>query len=124
VYGDEPHQEAMEFLSLGKKPSRHHKDENKKDKAKGAQSRPGSPLKRKDSVNKKSTADMMSKTSSCHSSTAALSKDHIDHDWDRNKSSLGFQSKGFPHECDDDEQKKKKKEDHPIVKYIKFQVII
>ena len=50
IYGDEPHQEALEFLSYSKK-SRHHKDE-KKDKSKG-QSRPGSPLRRRDSLARK-----------------------------------------------------------------------
>lgn len=51
IYGDEPqHQEVDEFLSFSKK-SRHHKDHDKKEKAaKGAQSRPGSLLKRRESV--------------------------------------------------------------------------
>jgi hypothetical protein len=35
---------------------------------------------------------------------------------------MGLQSKHFPNECDGDENKSKKKEDHPMVKYIKFQV--
>ncbi|XP_046453317.1 protein unc-80 homolog isoform X4 [Daphnia pulex] len=127
IYGDEPqHQEVVEFLSFSKK-SRHHKDHDKKEKAsKGAQSRPGSPLRRRESVaNKKerSTNDLLSKASSCHSSSAALSRDQIEHDqWDRNKV-MGLQSKHFPNESDGDENKSKKKEDHPMVKYIKFQVM-
>lgn len=68
---------------------------------------------------------MLSKASSCHSSTAALSRDHIDHEhWDRSKISVSIQGgKGFPHEMDNDEQKVKKKEEHAMVKYIKLQVI-
>jgi hypothetical protein len=70
----------------------------------------------------RSTNDLLSKASSCHSSSAALSRDQIEHDqWDRNKV-MGLQSKHFPNECDGDENKSKKKEDHPMVKYIKFQV--
>jgi hypothetical protein len=52
IYGDEPQLEAVELMSFSKK-ARHHKDDNKKDKIKGAQSRPGSPLKRKESIAKK-----------------------------------------------------------------------
>ncbi|XP_045030143.1 protein unc-80 homolog isoform X4 [Daphnia magna] len=128
IYGDEPqHQEVVEFLSFSKKP-RHHKDHDKKEKinAKGAQSRPGSPLRRRESVaNKKerSTNDLLSKASSCHSSSAALSRDLIEHDqWDRSKV-MGLQSKHFPNESDAEEHKTKKREDHPMVKYIKFQVM-
>jgi len=70
---------------------------------------------------------MLSKNSSCHSSSAALSRDHIDHDHvgDRSKVSgfMSFQSKMFPHESDGDEHKAKKKEDHAIVKYIKLEVM-
>lgn len=70
----------------------------------------------------RSTNDLLSKASSCHSSSAALSRDQIEHDqWDRNKV-MGLQSKHFPNESDGDENKSKKKEDHPMVKYIKFQV--
>ena len=69
---------------------------------------------------------MLSKNSSCHSSSAALSRDHIEHDhWaDRSKISgfMSFQSKMFPHESDADEIKAKKKEDHAVVKYIKLEV--
>lgn len=65
IYGDEPqHQEVVEFLSFSKK-SRHHKDHDKKEKvsAKGAQSRPGSPLRRRESVaNKKERFDCFSFT--------------------------------------------------------------
>ncbi|EFX80552.1 hypothetical protein DAPPUDRAFT_318531 [Daphnia pulex] len=93
IYGDEPqHQEVVEFLSFSKK-SRHHKDHDKKEKAsaKGAQSRPGSPLRRRESV--------------------------------ANKKERYREFKHFPNESDGDENKSKKKEDHPMVKYIKFQVM-
>ena len=138
IYGDEPQQEAMEFLSLGKKVGRqhgHHKDETNKnkDKAKGAQSRPGSPIRRKDSVAnrkmEKSSNDLLSKASSCHRSTGGLSRDHIDQhpdQWgaDRSKvSGLIHGSRSFAHETEGDESSKaKKRDDHPIVKYLKFQV--
>ena len=51
IYGDEPHQEVVEFLSFSKK-SRHHKDD-KKEKGKSGQSRPGSPLRRRESMARK-----------------------------------------------------------------------
>lgn len=71
----------------------------------------------------RSNNDLLSKTSSCHSSTGGLSRDHIEHDpWDRSKITNLMHGKSFPHEGEGEECKAKKKEDHPIVKYLKFQV--
>lgn len=70
----------------------------------------------------RSTNDLLSKASSCHSSSAALSRDLIEHDqWDRSKV-MGLQTKHFPNEGDGEENKSRKREDHAMVKYIKFQV--
>lgn len=78
---------------------------------------------------RRSNNDLLSKASSCYSSTAALSRDVIDHEpWDRSRV-VGYQSKFFPHESDasaaSDEHanKQRKKDDHHLVKYIKYQVI-
>lgn len=72
----------------------------------------------------RSSNDLLSKASSCHSSSAGLSRDLIEHDqWDRSKL-MGFQGKLFSHDNETDESKAKKKQDHALVKYIKYQVFL
>lgn len=53
VYGDEPHLEAVEFLSFPKKPRNQSKEDTKKEKGKGPVSRSASPIKRRESMAKK-----------------------------------------------------------------------
>ena len=72
----------------------------------------------------KCSVDLTSKTSSCHSSTAGLARDHIEHiDWDRSKLNISKLSSSAENDGEDD-PKIMNKEDHPLVKYIKFQVYI
>ena len=51
IYGDEPHLEAMEFMSFSKKTRAGHTKDEKKEKK--LTSRPGSPIRRRDSTVKR-----------------------------------------------------------------------
>lgn len=71
--------------------------------------------------------ELISKANSHQSSLSggANMRDHIDHDsWDKGKldALLGLHGKAPASADGEEEPKAKKKEEHPLVKYIKYQV--